>query len=277
MNNLAFKTRKKLSNILSKFEEKPVFHEHFSNDDAKKSRRLTEIAKEFEEVEFRGNEFALKSKDREIYLRKEGSDISVCWQILIQNEYKTVFDSAKLNRLEVNTIIDAGSNIGLTTLQFLKYFPEARIIAIEPDLENFKQFSKNTKKFSENVVMLQKAVWSENTRVFLHSDFRDHQDWSKRVLKTENSMEIEAVSVNSIMEEYQIETIDILKMDIEGGESEIFKSDCDLSFLDKTKMIAIEIHDEFECRERINEIFLEKKFVLYNSGELTVAINTNSL
>ena len=177
----------------------------------------------------------------------------------------------------MHTIIDAGGNIGLATLQFLKSFPDARVIAVEPDLENFKQFAKNTQNFSKRTVLLQKALWSENTKVFLHSDFRDHQDWSKRVLKKENSVEIEAVSINSIMEEHQIETIDILKMDIEGGESEIFKSGCDASFLSKTKMIAVEIHDEFDCRERINEILLENKFVLYHSGELTVAVNSNFL
>jgi len=65
-------------------------------------------------------------------------------------------------------------------------------------------------------------------------------------------------------------------MDIEGSEKEVFTNpNSDVSFLAITKCIAIEIHDEFDCREAIYEILTKYGFLLFNSGELTIGVNTN--
>lgn len=263
---------RRLNSILKKNTSPNLFR-----DDPKKYGKFLKIINKVESVEYREDEIVLKTGNDEIFLRKKGSDVNVYWQIFINREYQTVVDTTDLNKIEIKTIIDAGSNIGLTALYFSNHFSEAKIIALEPDKENYEQLVKNTEKRSNENVLLQKAVWSENTNVYLHNDFRDNQEWSRRVLKTETATKIEAVSINSIIEKYKIETVDILKIDIEGGEAEIFRSDCDLSFLDKTKILAIEIHDELNCREKINKILFDNKFVMYNSGELTVAINTNFL
>ena len=49
----------------------------------------------------------------------------------------------------------------------------------------------------------------------------------------------------------------------------------DISFLAITKCIAIEIHDEFNCREAICKILKNYGFSLFNSGELTIGVNQN--
>ena len=68
--------------------------------------------------------------------------------------------------------------------------------------------------------------------------------------------------------------MDILKIDIEGSEKQIFTSPvANFNFLKSTKCIAIEIHDEFDCREEICNILTDYGFVLFNQGELTIGIN----
>ena len=65
-------------------------------------------------------------------------------------------------------------------------------------------------------------------------------------------------------------------MDIEGSEKEVLTSmDANVEFLAKTKCVAIEIHDEFDCREAIYEILKKYNFEFFNSGELTIVVNKN--
>lgn len=78
------------------------------------------------------------------------------------------------------------------------------------------------------------------------------------------------------MEQNNFDCIDILKMDIEGAEKELFAAS-DLSFLKHTKCIAIEIHDEFNCRNSIYQRLADYGFTRFNAGELTIGVNRNFL
>ncbi len=60
--------------------------------------------------------------------------------------------------------------------------------------------------------------------------------------KEYNSNSTKAISINDLITEYNIETIDILKIDIEGSEKELFEKNFDY-WLSKTKLLIIEIHD----------------------------------
>jgi len=65
-----------------------------------------------------------------------------------------------------------------------------------------------------------------------------------------------------------------LKIDIEGAEDKIFKNDSDLiAFLPRIKLVVIEIHDEFDIRPLIMEIFAANNFSVTEDGELTYAYN----
>ncbi len=80
------------------------------------------------------------------------------------------------------------------------------------------------------------------------------------------------------MDKNNFHTIDILKIDIEGSEKEVLTSPkADVSYLAKTKCVAIEIHDEFDCRESIYEVLRQYNFEFFNSGELTIGINQTLL
>lgn len=96
------------------------------------------------------------------------------------------------------------------------------------------------------------------------------------VVEADKVTDLKAFSIQHLIEKFKWDTIDILKMDIEGSEKEVFTNpNSDVSFLAITKCIAIEIHDEFDCRETIYEILKSYGFTLFNSGELTIGINQN--
>ena len=217
-----------------------------------------------------------------IKLRKRpSSDLNVFAQIYQYEEYKPVVEtfqkhfpsSKKLN------VIDAGSNIGLTSVYLSHYFPNSNFITIEPDTSNFESVKYNLESNKvKNAIKIKGGIWSKNTNLKIVNDFRDKKDWSIRVQETNEEADLKAFSLQYLMDEYKFDHIDILKIDIEGSEKEVFTGlYADVSFLSKTKCIAVEIHDEFDCRETIYSILTNYNFKYFDSGELTIGINQNLL
>lgn len=213
-----------------------------------------------------------------IKLRKRpSSDLNVFAQIYQYNEYKPLVETFQKNfpKDKILNIIDAGSNIGLTSVYLSNYFPNSSFITIEPDSSNFESVSYNIKANGiQNAINIKGGLWSTNTNLKLVNDFRDKNDWSIRVEATNEEADLKAFSIPFLMDEYKFDSIDILKIDIEGSEKEVFTApDSDVSFLSKTKCIAIEIHDEFDCRDAIYSVLNQYNFEFFNSGELTIGIN----
>ena len=65
----------------------------------------------------------------------------------------------------------------------------------------------------------------------------------------------------------------MLKVDIEGAEKEIFTDSTKCNFLDITKIIAIEIHDEFGIRDDIYKVLHQYGFLIFEANETTIGIN----
>ncbi len=234
------------------------FYDHISNDGYEIYRNETVIK--------------LRKEQEVVTLRKNSSDNSVFKQIFIEKEYEAVIDCAIINNVNISTIVDAGSNIGLTSLKFLSFFPNAAIFCLEPDSANFKILNENLKNY-QNITLLNKALWYKNEMVSLNNNFRDGQEWSRSVSSNVDSdSKIEGITLNELIQNNNLTSIDLIKIDIEGAEARIFKPENDLSFLDKVKIISIEIHNEFNCRENIYEILRGNGFRLFNSKELTIGI-----
>ena len=212
-----------------------------------------------------------------VYIRNhEHSDILVFDQVFRFQEYKIVKTFCKLNNLEPRVIIDAGANVGYTSVYFSSWFQNAKIIAIEPDSENFEMLKANLQvQETQGYKLYQRALTSEkNKRFDLQRNFRDGKDWAINT-SISNSGAVEGITLEEIIYENKLEIIDILKIDIEGGERFLFDDRRSLSFLDKTRILVIEIHDEFNIRSRIYRILKDENFMLLENGELSIAFNMN--
>lgn len=206
---------------------------------------------------------------------ESSSDSDVFNQIVVCNEYEPVRELISLHNIQIKTIIDAGANVGYTCIYLSHYYPGATILALEPNIETFNRLKRNIDiNKLNNVKLFQKGLWNKNTYLKADYSFRDKQAWSFRLEETSVEQEklFEVVSVEHLLSSNNIEEIDLLKIDVEGGEKEIFNTNFDLSWLNKVKVIAIEIHDEFDCREQI-ENKLKEYFILSYSGELTIGVN----
>lgn len=204
----------------------------------------------------------------QIKLRKNSSDIEVFYQVWTQEEYLEPINIIKKNITisEQPIIFDIGANIGLSALYFNQKFPNASIYAFEP-------FESNRNQISKQFTVSPKALWKSDSNLKTSMEFRDGKEWSVQV-QEDTKGNIAGARLLSLLKEYSIEVIDILKMDIEGSEYPVFLEDPTITeALTHVKSIVIEIHDDAGNRNDLYTKLKECNFINYPLGELDVFIN----
>lgn len=163
-------------------------------------------------------------------------------------------------------ILDIGANIGMFSFLMAKRFPNCQVVAVEPHEQNILHFlegKRHNKLF--NVSLLPVAIANEtdvldfvfepgNSGSGSHISFRDNfrmfpEDWPL--------LHSKAVAVPLDLLCAQHESIDLLKMDIEGGEFWVLEK---FNSWDKVKQMAIELHpfcntrDKEEAKRRVSNL-----------------------
>ena len=178
----------------------------------------------------------LRPLNRYVTIRPGTSDLLCLGKVFIDWEYAIPFKTT------ARLIVDAGANIGLATIYFADKFPQAKIIAIEPEPSNYELLVRNCSGMS-NVTPWHAAIW--NTHASLQIGNPDAEKWSFTVTPCANGASaIKALTIPEILTKSGYNTIDILKIDIEGAERELFSDGCE-EWLQRVKMIIIELHDRF--------------------------------
>jgi FkbM family methyltransferase len=168
--------------------------------------------------------------------REDPSDISVFEKVFLQREY-----DHPLGNLDPKVIVDGGAFIGCTAAFFAHKYPAAKIIAIEPDQSNFERLVSNASRY-ENVTPLKAALWNKNAWVQM-TNYRDgHLALRIREVAPDTAGAVPARTIPDVMAELGLEHIDILKLDIEWAEEQLFDPSCQV-WLDKVSAIMIELHD----------------------------------
>jgi len=220
--------------------------------------------------------YKVESKEYSYLLRRFTSDYKVFYQQFFEKEYYGLIKILQEKNIDVKNIVDAGANVGFSALYFSHFFSSATFFCIEPSKKNYLQLEENLKKNNIKHHALQMGLWNKKTDLYLDATFRDKDFWSLAVSEHISGGEpIRAIDLNTLMEMYSLETIDILKIDIEGSEFTVFSEKSDCSFLQKTKSIAIEIHEEINDASFIIAILKREGFRLAKSGEYYIGINKN--
>jgi len=173
-----------------------------------------------------------------IWLRAGTSDERVFRDVLLERGYD--FDIPG----NPEFILDCGANIGLASIFFMSRFPSAHIVAVEPEDSNFRLLEHNLSYYYPRAECLRNAIWNCNTELSV-KNLRSAGKWAFVVGKRESMEEgdLTSITIADIMKKYNRDSIDILKVDIEGAELELFSSNYEY-WLPKTKAIMIETHDQ---------------------------------
>ena len=138
------------------------------------------------------------------------------------------------------TIFDCGANIGLASVWFANVCPAAKIVAIEPQKDNYELLRRNCEPYS-NVVLHQAALWNRIGELNLCDSSVRVDSYQYTEGTGDSSQRVAAYDIPWLMAHYDLATIDVLKMDVEGAEQVIFSEACH-AWLDNVRMLIIEIH-----------------------------------
>jgi len=193
-----------------------------------------------------------------VRLRLHTSDRAVFRWVILDEEYSFGLPSS------ANVIVDAGANIGLTSIYYSKMFPKARIFAIEAEHSNFELMLKNVRPYP-NITPIHAALWGNEGYISIDDPLPAASgNWGFTV--SSKPGDVRAITIPSLMRDFGIDHIDVLKIDIEGSEIEVFEV-CD--WQDRLNSVVIELHDHFKpgCSEVVDRAL--QGFSRTTSGELT--------
>jgi len=163
------------------------------------------------------------------------ADLSVTMELSPKNPY-----SIEITQ-DPSTIADIGANIGVYMVYIARKYPNAKVYAIEPEESNFNQLLKNIKLNNlKNVIPIRAVVSSTSGKRILNlSTLSNCHSLSER--NGNQSQEVETITLKSLGK------IDLLKIDVEGAEYEIFRD-----YIPECENIVMEIHpDEKESEENL--------------------------
>lgn len=189
----------------------------------------------------------VSNSERLLHFRPNTSDWSAIHQIYKNREY----DLGRLRRAdEIRAfvdveqgvgmqplIVDAGANIGASAVYFALAFPHALVVAIEPEENNFALLRQNTEGL--RVHCMQAALASAPGKAKVVDPGEGH--WGYRTLAATDDMGINCVTIPDIFEGARPRFPFIVKIDIEGGESDVFSKNT--GWVERTPIIIVELHD----------------------------------
>jgi FkbM family methyltransferase len=166
-----------------------------------------------------------------VWIRPGTMDLEVCRQLLIDRV-------PELPKLSPRFIIDAGAHIGCASVLFSTQYPGATIAAVEPTPDNFRVLERNSARRPE-IHPVNAALWSHETTLRLQNP--DAATWSFRMEEANDG--IPTVTVEGLMRRFGFDRVDILKMDVEGAETQILNHGAD--WLDRVGCLMIELHERY--------------------------------
>lgn len=175
--------------------------------------------------------------DHGVRLRLHTSDTMVFHCVFVAEEYRFGLPSSS-----PRVIVDAGANIGLSAIFYAQRFPQARIIAVEAQQSNYELMCANVRRYP-NIFPLHGALWGTDGSIALGTEMLRGASghWGYTVNPVPGP--IRAYTIPSLMQAFQLEHIDLLKIDIEGAEQEVFET-CD--WQDRVASVVIELHERFK-------------------------------
>lgn len=215
----------------------------------------------------------IRSMDYSLFIRPFTTDYDLIAEFFlngaVNEERMFQYDIDLSDKIKgpVKYIIDAGANIGLFSVLYGRKYREASIIAVEPERENYQMLLKNTENL-KNVQPLRGGIWSRDC--YLKVNESKTGAWGFTVSECDkNRSDIRAYSIQNIMEKSGFPYIDILKMDIEGSEYEVFSSKKCLEWLQLVKVLIIETHDSKipGCGEAVRKKMQLLGYVQETAGE----------
>ncbi|MGA7402970.1 MAG: FkbM family methyltransferase [Candidatus Sulfotelmatobacter sp.] len=168
---------------------------------------------------------------------QELTDVKTFWQIFLRRVYRVEASD--------RVILDIGANVGLFSLYAARQAPNARILAVEPFPATFERLLQVVSEhhLTERITCLNCAITGEGGTRLMRSDPLPSQRRSLLPVGKSIGIPIQAKTLAELFLERDLNRVDLLKMDIEGGEYEVLLSTSP-EVLRTIGRIALEYHGD---------------------------------
>ena len=143
------------------------------------------------------------------------TDLEVLGEIALEDEYGATDD------VQAQTIVDLGAHIGLATLRLLAQRPGAHVVAVEADPRLVGRLRRNVASLPVTVVHAAVAGTS-GSRTLYRSDDSAWGNALRRTLPWQQGIDVPALSLEDLFDQLALVHVDLLKVDVEGAEWELF-------------------------------------------------------
>jgi FkbM family methyltransferase len=183
-------------------------------------------------------------------------DLATLTEVFFREEYRA--------GPEIRTVVDIGSNIGLSALYFLTRHPEVRCHCFEPDPRNFQRLRKNLADYADRIEVYEHAVADTGGQLPFGREPTGRYGGLDRA--SPDTITVTVRGINEVLSEAitQAGTIDVLKIDIEGAEIRTVRA-IEPALLDRVRVIYFE---DFSG-ERLHE----DQFAFSRSTDTTRLVN----
>jgi FkbM family methyltransferase len=206
----------------------------------------------------------------QIILREVGTDVLTFDEVLVEQVYKSVLPYLR----ECAYVVDLGANIGLTSLYFASCYAGCKLIAVEPNPSTYDVLCANLSALVKagRCKTLRAAIWGSET-VLVADEPKNPEHYSAFATRQASGPapvgdEISGMPLPQIMAQAGFERIDLLKVDVEGAEVELFKGD--LEWLRSVECIAIEFHEGSREAIGFDDIMAHYGFRIVDTNPHTV-------
>lgn len=196
-------------------------------------------------------QYSVKGYPNPIFLRETVSDHSIFWQCIVQRQYDiSAFSQSErlmsayreaLEKNETPLIIDCGGNIGLSALYLATTYPKAKVYVIEPDEKNYAMLQKNTEHFGDRVVALKGGVWHESDHLQIINPESGSAAFRVAPAASDAENTLRTYTIAEICALAGTSSPFMVKIDIEGAQKHLFKSNTD--WVGNTHLIMLELDD----------------------------------
>lgn len=174
--------------------------------------------------------------DHPLTLRTGSSDVGAFLEVFIDRDHELPV------ALAPRLILDIGANVGCSAVDLAHRYPEARVVAVEPEPSNLQLLRTNTAPYP-NIEVVEGAVWPSAMPLVVDNPDADRWSYRMRPARTGEPGTVRGLTVEELAPAEVAPTIDILKLDIEGAEGELFAHPC--PWLERVRVLVIELHERY--------------------------------
>lgn len=173
---------------------------------------------------------------RKALLRPNGVDYGTLSDVFLKQLYSCHSEGAS----SVSRVLDLGANIGLAALFLSHRFPNAQFACVEPSPDNEGVLRETIALNGIRATIFNAAIGTEAGEAVLHLGADPTAYSLSPKGPSERTLKVPQVTVEQLLEQLGWAEIDVLKIDIEGYEKVLFRSNT--AWLDRVRFIIGEAH-----------------------------------